>query len=118
MNKQQQQQRNPKREAFKRFSQMGAAGVALLSLSAFNNLSAQERMEKIESDTIQKQTPYFEKMLKDTTSVHDKATIIESDPEPTPTINRDQYRCYADYSNIYADNFYAENYSNYCDTNL
>jgi len=36
------QEENKKRAAYKRFSQMGTAGLAVMSLSAFTNLSAKQ----------------------------------------------------------------------------
>jgi len=85
-----------KRAAFRRFSKMGAAGLAVLSISAFTDLSAQGL-----PDSVKLMNP-----LTDTVTTVNNEMLIDSE---TDTIQR-----YGDYSAYYTN---YTNYSKYCNYN-
>jgi len=125
MNKQTKNQED-KRAAFRRFSKMGAAGLAVLSLSAFTDVAAQQLPTKVEIDTTKIQ-------CKDTTDRDE--TLLNKSESDTVQKGRDFYygynnsycaynggycnyfnignNCnYSVYSNTYGDAGYSNNYSN------
>jgi len=114
MNKQTQLQEK-KREAFKRFSKMGAAGLAVLSMSAFTDISAQPLPMKIKPDSVNKQNLPAANMLADTLITIDAENLFIDEQD---TINRygesGGYTRYSVYTNNYC-NYY--NYSNYSNNN-
>ena len=98
---------NKKRAAFKRFSQMSAAGVAVISLSAFADLSAQQLPAKVENDSIKVRPPLLKIMVSDS---------LENDSIRWNDAN--YYASYYNYSNYcnYNNNYsnqYSNNYTNY-----
>jgi len=107
------QEENKKREAFKRFSKMSAAGLAVISLSAFTNLPAQE----VPTDTLpfQKKNPPFEILRGDGLSDEDTIQpryMADNYNYPEMYIN---YANYCNYTNSYSNNYgngYTNNYSN------
>ena len=125
MNKQTKNQEE-KRTAFRRFSKMGAAGLAVLSMSAFTDLTAQQLPAIVEIDTTKvqcKDTTDKEAALKDalqnTSSEHEKLFNCKQD---TTQSNKPRHNLYPDhgnyfngYGNGYGDSGYTNNYSNYCD---
>jgi hypothetical protein len=120
MNKQPKpQEENPKRAAFKRFSKIGTAGIAVLSMSAFANISAQQLPAKAEPDSVQKQNIPLENKKTNTLIIRDE--FSESDT----TSQGDRYgdggthslhsNYNNNYSNTYSNSVYSNHYSNYCD---
>ena len=96
-----------KRAHFKRFSKMGAAGLAVLSMSAFTDLSGKQLPANVE----------LANLLTDTLIVVKGDTIYsESDTIPPKYGNYTDHSNYGNnYSNSYGDTGYSNNYSNYCD---
>jgi len=104
-----------KRAAFKRFSQMRAAGLAVLSLSAFTDASAKQLPANVENSIVKQQNTTLA-FLSDNSFTFDENLSNYSE------VIRDQYQdghsnynnYYGNYSN-YSEN-YSNNYSNYCNT--
>ena len=92
------QEENKKRAAFKRFSQMGIAGLAV---SLFSNVSAQDLSLKVETDSLIKQTP------------SSLDTVNKPSLEEIRWFDANYYNTYHDYSNYCNyNNNYSNNYSN------
>jgi len=94
----------------KRFSKIGAAGLAVLSMSAFTDLSGKQLPANVE----------LERFLTDTLIVVEGDTIYsETDTIPPKYGNYPNYSNYSNYSNNYSDSYsdagYSNNYTNYCD---
>jgi len=108
MNKQNKLQEE-KRAHFKRFSKMGAAGLAVLSMSAFTDLSGKQLPANVE----------LANLLTDTLIIVGGDTINnETDTIPPKHNLHGLYSEYNNYTNNYSDgysNVYSNNYSNYCD---
>ena len=126
-------QENKKRAAFKRFSQIGTAGVAVISLSAFTNLSVNQLQAQVFNDTVKNQnsSTVNSKTEKLFDIENQKSNIFDLDTIPPATKllqtddlydNNDDTLRYSDsrglylgYSKgIYFEN-YSNNYSNTCD---
>jgi hypothetical protein len=114
---------NKKREAFKRFSQMGVAGLAVCSMSAFMDVSAQELPDTIKNSSIKERHFLTPNELNneplDTTEVHwftDYGGQYGNYQNYCNYYNYSNYgNSYNNYSNNYSNN-YANNYSNYSDS--
>jgi len=112
-----------KRAAFRRFSKMGTAGLAVLSMSAFTDVSAQPLQTILKTDSVKEQIFPLVNLRSDTLFTIDGYTIKNSNPD---TLHRDVpygngYNNYAEvYSNSYCNYFnysnYGNNYSNYSNT--
>jgi hypothetical protein len=113
---------NKKRAAFKRFSQMSATGIAVISLSAFTNVSAQQLPDKVEKDTLTETNyPFPDIVTPDSLMTRD----IYINGVPYGDYNNycryintysNQYgNTYGNYSNTYGN--YTNNYSNYTNNN-
>jgi len=115
MNKQNKQTKlqEEKRAAFKRFSKMGAAGLAVLSMSAFTNLSAQQGIPKVEPDSCRDAI--------NRTAAIQGDTLIKIEPDTTPRYGDSYGNPYSNYTNNYSNGYsnagYSNHYSNYCDAN-
>jgi hypothetical protein len=96
---------NKKRAAFKRFSHLGAAGLAVISLSAFTHLSAQQLPTFIVNDSI-KELP---QVITPTDSLDENNIFREGGHGYTYT---DMYNYSDVYSNSYCDYVNYSNYSN------
>ena len=97
---------NKKRAAFKRFSQMGAAGLAVMSMSAFNDVSAKQLPAYGETVLIKEEAVFL------ATLTH---SFYDADEVPWATDYANNYsNIYSNYSN-YTEN-YSNNYSNYCNS--
>jgi len=107
MNKQNKLQ-DEKRAHFKRFSKMGAAGLAVLSMSAFTDLSGKQLPANVE----------LANLLTDTLIVV-KGDTIYSESDTIPPKYGDGYHNHNNYGNNYSNSYgdagYSNNYSNYCD---
>ena len=111
-----------KRAAFKQFSKMGAAGLAVISISAFTDISAQQLPAKIDPDSVKSQR-FLLNTQTDTLPPVDGNMLMNSETDTIPVIDRycqnygnGGYSNYVnDYSNGYGDANYSNNYSNYCD---
>ena len=95
---------NKKRAAFKRFSQIGATGLAVMSLSAFTHLSAQQLPDFVERDLLKEQNALLE---------NEQTYLFEK--------NEIGYGNYTDHTNYfnhsnYSNTPYSNNYSNYCNS--
>ena len=114
-----------KRAAFKRFSQMGAAGLAVLSLSAFTDLSAKQLPANVENNVVKEQNAQlaahlFNKSFAMDENLSNYSEIVRELPY-NYTNNHSEYGDYCDsyynhidysnYSNNYS-NTYTNNYSN------
>jgi hypothetical protein len=106
---------NKKRAAFKRFSQIGVTGLAVISMSAFTNLSANELPIFAENDSIKKFLANDSiKKGKESSSANMLTDTADGDYE---------IRWFdASYQNIYKytnNNAYCDyyNYHNYSNTN-
>ena len=90
-----------KRAAWKRYSKMGAASLAVFSLSAFTNLSAQQLPDSVKPKPV----------------ITDTLTYSEPDTISTRhNLYGDSYNNYTNnYTNAYGDAGYSNHYSNYCD---
>jgi len=92
-----------KRAAYRRFSKIGAAGLAVISLSAFADVSAQPLPDVLKTDTVKEQQ---------------KNVIM---PVDSSFVQDDDFRYFSDYgghseySNSYCNYF---NYSNYSNNNI
>jgi len=99
---------NKKRAAFKRFSQIGATGLAVMSLSAFTHLSAQQLPDFVENDTLkEKELP---PTIQLTDTIEDDFVIRWLDKS---YINHH----YIDYTEAVSDYCDYTNYSNYSNQN-
>ena len=97
---------NPKRKAFKRFSQMGVAGLAVLSMSTFTNVSAQEETPKVEIDSLMKQTPpLLDSLNADPVTGEEIRWLLQG--------YYNAYGAYTNYTNCYYNNYsdYSNNYN-------
>ena len=95
------QEENKKRNAFKRFSQIGVAGLAVMSLSAFANEAKIELSAKIDNSILQQQ----QKSIIDDNLLNIKP-MTNTELAYTNT-------CCADYSNYGNHKNYGNDYSNY-----
>ena len=96
---------NKKHAAFKRFSQMSAAGLAVISLSAFTDLSAKQLPANVEADFVKTQSlPVVNKA---------PGELFDLD-SPYGDNYQNSYSNYYNYSN-YSNAPYSNNYSNSCD---
>jgi len=91
-----------KRAAWKRYSKMGAASLAVFSLSAFTNLSAQQLPDSVKPKPV----------ITDTLTYSEPDTIPQGDRYGDSS----GYNNYGNnYTNAYGDAGYSNHYSNYCD---
>ena len=107
---------NKKRAAFKRFSQMGVAGVAALSMtvSAFTAVSVKHLPEKSECRSKNEPCSTSVKLKYDKSFVFENERFNYSDSDTTQYSDNTDYGNYGNYGNHYGDNLYAcSNYSNY-----
>ena len=97
---------NKKRAAFKRFSQMSVAGLAVISMSAFTNLSANEAPTNVEKNGLKEQNL-------PPANVWDESLVMDEIV----------YGNYSNYSNMYSNYYnhvdynnaqYSNNYTNQC----
>jgi len=101
-----------KRAAYKRFAKMGAAGLAVISMSAFADLSAQQSPTKIETDSVkEKSSPLLTPT--DTSFVNDEVRWFTNYGEYYDSYNNYVYNNYCNYYNYLN---YSNNYSNYTNT--
>jgi hypothetical protein len=105
---------NKKREAFKRFSQMGVAGLAVCSMSAFTDVAAQEQPDTTKNNTIKERTvPLFTEPV-DTVEVHRHNEYVEVYNNYLCVAYTDFYSAYSAYS-VYSNNVYSNHYADNCD---
>jgi len=97
---------NKKRAAFKRFSQIGVTGLAVVSMSAFTNLSANELPNNVEKDVITEQ--YLPPI-----NVLDESLVMEEIIYGDGGYNNQYSNYYNTYTN-YSNANYSNNYSNQC----
>jgi len=123
---------NKKRAAFKRFSQMSAAGLAVLSISAFTDVSAKQLPANVGNEVIKNQNCQLANLLSDTLSSVDDDSLKYTNSRDIPYdysnnygennnycnyYNHIDYNNSNNYSNAYSNN-YSNNYSdNYSDSN-
>ena len=96
---------NKKRAAFKRFSQMSVAGLAVISMSAFTNLAANEVPKKVENEVLKEQNLPPANVLNEP-FVRDEIAYGNGGYSNQYS----NYYNYADYSN----GPYSNNYTNQC----
>jgi len=103
------QDENKKRAAFKRFSQMGVAGLAVISMSAFADLSAKQLPNNAHNG---QSSPFVNKSVEKTLFTSDHLLNYSDSPNPDPP-----YSEYSDAGHVdtHSDSAYANNYSNQCD---
>ena len=99
---------NKKRAAFKRFSQMSAAGLAVLSLSAFADLSAHQLSDDAKNCSEKEQNTLFANLPAD------PSLTVAS--EFAPDVPHNLYSNYTNNYSNYSDTPYSNNYSNYCNS--
>ncbi|MCL2168318.1 MAG: hypothetical protein FWH59_04245 [Lentimicrobiaceae bacterium] len=108
-------QENKKRAAFKRFSQMSAAGVAVISLSAFANATATQLPAYVEPCSVKEQSLPLQTPTKQLFTNNSKLFGYSETPEPEPPYG-DFYSDSSPYINSYSNHTdYSNNYSNTCD---
>jgi len=120
MNKQTKNQEE-KRAAFRRFSKMGAAGLAVLSMSAFTDVSAQQVQDNLKNDSIKEQCEPVVMPI-DTSFINDEDRWIRygnggghSNYYTNNYCNYSNiinYSNSSNYSNTYGDTGYSNNYTN------
>ena len=108
------QDENPKRAAFKRFSQIGAAGLAVISMSAFADVSAKQLPANVEKVSIEKQTLPLENLLTKKTTTADEEILGYYDAPSLDWPYSDNYTNYNNHYGNYTDVIYSNNYANYC----
>ena len=101
---------NKKRAAFKRFSQMSTTGLAVLSLSAFTDVSAKQLPANVENSVVKEQNATSIDMQSDKTSVTDELLYL-FDNYPN------SYNNYGNNYGNYSEN-YSNNYSNSCNSTV
>jgi hypothetical protein len=101
---------NKKRAAFKRFSQMSAAGLAVISLSAFTDVSAQPLSAKVENDTVKEPNLSSVNISTSDSLSHDEIRWLDANYYDNYSNNYCNYSNYSNYSNN--NNNYTNNYSN------
>ena len=109
---------NPKRAAFKRFSQMGVAGLAVMSLSAFTNVSAKELPATVCNISTEKKDAALQNRQNDKPfAVNDEwIDYADSPPPPEEPYSNSGYYDFH-YNDFYSDHSNHANYSNnYADT--
>ena len=106
---------NKKRAAFKRFSQMSAAGLAVLSLSAFTDVAAKQLPANVKNCVVKEQNAQLANLLSDKPFAIDEEFLNYSEV-PTPVPYNNGHSNYSNYTNNYGDysENYSNNYSNYC----
>jgi len=125
---------NKKRAAFKRFSQMSTAGLAVLSLSAFADVSAKPLPSNAQNCDVKEQNLQILNPPMCRTFAIDESEMIFYDSSPKPYgsyfdvaygnyLDYCEYNNYTNYSNSnYVNNYsntYSNNYSNnYSDSNI
>ena len=118
MNKQNNLQEE-KRAAFKRFAKMGTAGLAVLSMSAFTDLSGKQLPANVETGSIEELNSPLAKLLTDTIITIEGDTIYsETDTIEGRDLYGDGHNDYYNYGNNYTEYSnagYSNHYSNYCD---
>jgi hypothetical protein len=104
---------NKKRAAFKRFSKMSAAGLAVLSLSAFTDVSEKQIMANVENKCDEKQQFRLSNFRPDKSFVFDSERFTYSDSDTTQYgDNTDE----GEYGNSYSESQYTDiTYSNHTD---
>ena len=107
---------NKKRAAFKRFSQMSAAGLAVLSLSAFTDLSAKQLPAIVDNNIVKEQNLQFAKLSDNPFAVDENLLNYADVPDQVP-----YYDAYSRYNNYYGNYYnysvyYSNQYSNYCNS--
>jgi len=108
---------NPKRAAFKRFSQMSAAGLAVLSFSAFADVSAKQLPANVENSFVQERNSTLVNRLTNRSFAIENEMFAHSESSMESPHNL--YSNYVNtYSNTYSDTGYTNNYSNYCDITI
>jgi len=116
-----QNEENKKRAAFKRFSQLGVAGLAVISASAFTTLAAQQQLPKpATTDTVKTQNLPAINVIPDN---DDDGEIrygnggggyYQPYSDYSNYCNYQNYYNYSNSNNNYTNN-YGNNYSNYGD---
>jgi hypothetical protein len=99
---------NKKRAAFKRFSQMSAAGLAVLSLSAFTDVSAKQLPANVDNYVVKKQNSTLLDLGSDESITSEVPWVFD--------YGGNYYNYSNNYSN-YSNQSYSNNYSNYCNSN-
>ena len=103
---------NKKRAAFKRFSQMSAAGLTVLSMSAFTDISASQLPANVELLPVKERI----NVLTDHTVTIDNGLSVHN-----ISFMETPHNLYPNYSNNYgnySDAPYSNNYSNACDNTM
>ena len=98
---------NKKRAAFKRFSQMSAAGLAVLSLSAFTDVSAKQLPANVKTCVVKEQNSALTEFISDKSITTEVSWFSDYGGNYSNYTNN--------YSN-YSDQPYSNNYSNYCNS--
>jgi len=105
---------NKKRAAFKRFSQMSATGLAVLSLSAFAEVTAKTLPENAENGAVKEENSTLVNRIAETSFTIENELFVRS--ESNMELSHNLYSNYVNnYSNNYSNSGYSNNYSNYCD---
>ena len=102
---------NKKRAAFKRFSQMSAAGLAVISMSAFTDVAAKQLPANVENGATKEQHSALANMLTDNTFAIEEVPWVADHGEHNDYGHYD-YSNYCNYNNNY-NNQYSNNYANY-----
>jgi len=95
---------NKKRAAFKRFSQMSAAGLAVISISAFTQLSAKQLPANMVKNVVKEQNATVENRLAET--VVTKSIVYGN--------GHNEYNNYSDHTDYNNYSNYSNNYANEC----
>jgi hypothetical protein len=111
------QNENKKREAFKRFSKMSAAGLAVMTMSAFTNVSVKQNPANVENCAVEKQNFRFANFKTEKSFVLDNERFNYSDSDTTNYGDDGDYgnSNYLDGINYSEHSDYANNYSNTCE---
>jgi len=97
---------NKKRAAFKRFSQMSAAGLAVLSLSAFSDAATKTLPANATTCSVEEQN----RLLPNPETDQWLTTVSEMDQDVAHNLYSNYTNNYSNYSN----GPYSNNYSNAC----
>ena len=101
-----------KRAAFKRFSQMSAAGLAVLSLSAFTDVSAKQLPANVENNVVKEQNAQLTHLI-DKSFAMNENLLNYSEVVTVPPYNyTNNHYGYSDYCDSYYNHIDYSNYNN------
>ena len=104
------QEKNKKRAAFKRFSQMGVTGLAVVSMSAFTDVSAKQLPANGATDFTKEQSSSLTVLTGNFYATDEVAWAVDYGGYYP---NYSNYTVYSEYSN-YGGGGYSNNYTDQC----